>query len=92
MIDITYQRMMPNEWGHYSIAPMQVELGVWQGAYQNQPEQPWLRWWDLQGNLLLTGQEAAQQEREKRLRLTQKLRSLSPEQLAALDIKLEDII
>ena len=73
LIDTTYQRMTPNERGHYSIAPMQVELGVWQGVYQNQPEQPWLRWWDLQGNLLLTGQEAAQQEREKRLRLTQKL-------------------
>ncbi len=65
LIDTTYQRMIPNERDHYSIAPMQVELGVWQGVYQNQPEQPWLRWWDLQGNLLLTGQEAAQQERPR---------------------------
>lgn len=53
-----YQRMTPNERGHYPIPPMEVELGVWEGAYQNQT-QPWLRWWDLQGNLLLTGTERA---------------------------------
>jgi Uma2 family endonuclease len=53
-----YQRMAPNERGHYPIPPMEVELGAWEGAYQNQT-QPWLRWWDLQGNLLLTGTERA---------------------------------
>ena len=91
LTDTTYQRMNPNERGHYKIAPMQVELGVWQGIYQNQPEQPWLRWWDGQGNLLLTGQEAAQQERQKRLLLTEKLRSLSSEQLAELGITPEEM-
>jgi len=35
-----------------------MEVGVWEGAYQNQ-SQLWLRWWDLQGNLLLTGGERA---------------------------------
>ncbi|MDX2242333.1 MAG: hypothetical protein NW224_16740 [Leptolyngbyaceae cyanobacterium bins.302] len=39
----------------YVIAPMQVELGIWRGVYQNHPEQSWLRWWDLADNLLLTG-------------------------------------
>jgi len=28
-------------------------------------ELPWLRWWDLQGNLLLTGDERAEQERQR---------------------------
>jgi hypothetical protein len=35
-------------------------LGLWQGSYLNNPEQLWLRWWDLDGNLLLVGQEEAQ--------------------------------
>lgn len=43
---------------------MGVELGLWQGVYQN-VELPWLRWWNLQGNLLLIGDERAEQERER---------------------------
>jgi hypothetical protein len=39
-------------------------LGVWQGSYQNQPGL-WLRWWDLQGDLLLIGTERAEQERQR---------------------------
>jgi hypothetical protein len=53
------------------IHPLGVELGIWQGEYQNM-ELPWLRWWDLQGNLLLTGEERAD-------RLTAQLRSLGVE-------------
>ena len=37
---------------------MGVELGLWQGSYQNQT-MLWLRWWDSEGNLLLTGTERA---------------------------------
>jgi len=84
---------------------MQVELGVWRGVVLNQPEQSWLRWWDEQGNLLLTGQEQAQQERlekqqalqeleqerQKRQQLAQQLQSLTPEQLQALGIDPEMI-
>jgi len=32
---------------------MGVELEIWHERYQN-IELPWLRWWDNQGNLLLT--------------------------------------
>lgn len=60
MVDFSYQKMQPNERGHYLIAPLGVELGLWQGSYLNNPEQLWLRWWDLDGNLLLVGQEEAQ--------------------------------
>ncbi|MBW4445563.1 MAG: Uma2 family endonuclease [Spirirestis rafaelensis WJT71-NPBG6] len=59
-----YQLLAANERGHYPIAPLRVELGIWQGEYQN-AELPWLRWWDLQGNLLLTGDERAEQERQR---------------------------
>ena len=41
---------------------------------------------DAQGNLLLTGEERAEVERQKRERIVEKLRFLSPEQLDALGI------
>ncbi|MEH2205047.1 MAG: Uma2 family endonuclease [Nostoc sp.] len=92
LVDNTYQLMQPNEREHYPIAPMGVELGIWQGFYQN-AELPWLRWWDAQGNLLLTGEERAviereraEVERQKRERIVEKLRSLSADQLNALGI------
>jgi Uma2 family endonuclease len=56
-----YQPMVTNDRGHYPIPPLQAELGVWQGCYQNEPDpHPWLRWWDLDGNLLLIGSERAE--------------------------------
>ncbi|MBD0389738.1 MAG: Uma2 family endonuclease [Nostoc sp. C3-bin3] len=87
-----YQLLEANERGHYPVAPLGVELGIWQGVYQN-AELPWLRWWDLQGNLLLDGEERAEQEsqraelesqraeleRQRADRLTAQLRSLGIE-------------
>ena len=64
---------------------MGVELGIWQGEYQN-VELPWLPWWDLDGNLLLSREEPAEreyqraeQERQKKDRLIAQLRSLGIE-------------
>ncbi|MEG4961100.1 MULTISPECIES: Uma2 family endonuclease [unclassified Microcoleus] len=62
LIDFVYRRMEQNERGHYPIPVLDVELGLWQGSYQNQ-ELLWLRWWDSQGNLLLTGSEQVEIER-----------------------------
>jgi len=52
---------------------------VWEEAYQNQI-QLWLRWWDLQGNLLLTGgeraivvEQRAESAEEKAARLAERL-------------------
>lgn len=64
LIEGHYEPMQPNERGHYLIAPMGVELGIWQGRYLN-ADLPWLRWWDTPGNLLLTGAELAQQAEAK---------------------------
>jgi Uma2 family endonuclease len=89
-VDAGYEKMTPNERSHYPITPMGVELGLWEGTYQNQT-MLWLRWWDLNGNLLLTGQESAEIERHKRLKLVEKLRSLSPDQLQALGISTDEL-
>ena len=62
--NFSYQKIEPNERGHYSIEPLGVELGLWHGTYQNQT-QLWLRWWDSDGNLLLIGEERAELERQR---------------------------
>ncbi len=63
-LDGRYHRLEPNERGHYAIAPLGIELGLWEGSYQNQSQQ-WLRWWDNEGHLLLTGSELAKLERQR---------------------------
>jgi Uma2 family endonuclease len=70
-----YQKCEPNERGHYMISALGVELGIWQGMYMNQTL-PWLRWWDGAGNLLLTGEERAEREKERGDRLAAKLREM----------------
>lgn len=70
-----YQLLSPNQRGHYPIEPMAVELGIWQGEQYNQAL-PWLRWWDLEGNLLPTGDERAEREQQRADRLAAKLRAL----------------
>ncbi|WP_373537147.1 Uma2 family endonuclease [Microcoleus sp.] len=62
LIDGYYQLLELNERGHFPVAPLGVELGLWQGNYQNQT-MLWLRWWDEEGNLLLIGDERAELER-----------------------------
>ncbi len=59
-----YQLLAANERGHYPIAVLGIELGIWQGKYQNL-ELPWLRFWDLQGNLLLNSEERAELEYQR---------------------------
>lgn len=65
LVNGRYQLMPANERGRYPIEPLGVELGIWQGVYQNQ-EWPWLRWWDIGGNLLLTAEERLEQERQEK--------------------------
>ncbi len=65
--DDRYVKLSPNFQGRYPIHLMGVELGIWSGRYQTM-QLPWLRWWDEQGNLLLTGSERAEiEQREKQL-------------------------
>lgn len=77
-----YELLPANERGHFPLEAMGVELGIWQGRYQNL-ELPWLRWWDNQGNLLLTGWEQTQLAEARAERLAAKLRELgvNPDEL-----------
>ena len=58
-----YRRTGPNANGRYLLPPLGVEIGVWNGHFAAMTL-PWLRWWDAQGNMLLTGHEIAELERE----------------------------
>jgi Uma2 family endonuclease len=57
LVDGRYEKLPPNERGHFPIDAMGVELGIMFGT-ETTPV-PWLRWWDADGNLLLTGDERA---------------------------------
>lgn len=74
LVEGTYQRVIPTEWGHYPIKPLGVALGIWHGVYQN-TELPWLRWWDMHGNLLPTSEERAEHEHQRAERLAARLRA-----------------
>ncbi|MGK7931900.1 MAG: Uma2 family endonuclease [Microcystaceae cyanobacterium] len=78
LINGRYQNMTPNKRGHYPIELLNLELGIWQGEYQNQSF-PWLRWWDSDGNLLLTPQEQMEREKQRANRLEEQLRALGIE-------------
>ncbi len=73
-----YVLLEPDERGRFRINLLDVNLGIWQGTFCGY-EAPWLRWWDAQGNLLLTGAERA----ERADRYAAKLRELGvdPESL-----------
>ncbi|MFB2978980.1 Uma2 family endonuclease [Microseira sp. BLCC-F43] len=89
LIEANYQKMTPNERGHYPITPLEVELGVWQGTYQNQTRL-WLRWWDMQGNLLLIGDERAAAAEQKAIAAEQK--AIAAEEQAAQERQLREAL
>lgn len=78
-----YQALHPNAAGRFEIKTLGVELGIWQGNYQGM-DLPWLRWWDTQGALLLTGEERAAQEQQQKETLAAKLRELGVDPEALL--------
>lgn len=73
------------------IGELKLGLGVWLGEFEGITRQ-WLRWYDSEGNWMPTDTEVAvDEERQKRLKLTEKLRSLTPEQLEALGIDPQEL-
>lgn len=84
LVDGQYMSMPANERGHYPIPPLDIELGIWPGRYQEM-ELPWLRWWDAQGTLLLLGAERAEQEHQRAEQERQRAERLAT-QLRALGV------
>ncbi|MEM7539018.1 MAG: Uma2 family endonuclease [Chloroflexota bacterium] len=64
LVNGQYQSIPANSRDHYLVPPMDIELGIWHGKYGNQTA-GWLRVWDSQGNLLLSGEERAEQESQR---------------------------
>ncbi|MEA5551877.1 Uma2 family endonuclease [Anabaena cylindrica UHCC 0172] len=89
LIEDHYELLPANERGHFPIHSLGVELGIWQGKYQNL-ELPWLRWWDDQGNLLFTGHENVELEKQKREQ-TELLLSQERQRTEALTQKLREL-
>jgi hypothetical protein len=89
LVEDRFELVPQNERGHYPIAQIGLELGIWQGVYPG-VELPWLRWWDASGNLLLAAEERAEQaelaaEREGQRRIEAELR------LQALEARLRQL-
>jgi Uma2 family endonuclease len=63
--DGKYRLLAPNGAGRYAVAPLGVELGIWEGEYRGM-NLPWLRVWDAAtGELMPTFEERAAQERQR---------------------------
>jgi Uma2 family endonuclease len=60
LVDGKYEKMPANERGHFPISPMGVELGI-----QQDTEIPWLRWWTGDCEMLLTGNERADEQQRR---------------------------
>ncbi|MCS6851509.1 MAG: Uma2 family endonuclease [Gemmataceae bacterium] len=75
LVDGRYVPLELNHRGHYELPAMEVEVGLWRGSYLG-IDTLWLRFWDREGNLLLSAEERAEQERQRAERLAERLRAL----------------
>jgi hypothetical protein len=89
LVEDHYQLMSANDRNRYFIPPLSVELGIWQGRY-DEMDLPWLRWWNTEGNLLLTGEERAESERQRAEQVQQKSDRLA-ERLRQMGINPDDL-
>lgn len=57
---VSHYQAMPEFW----LADVELGLTLWEGTFEGKQDR-WLRWCDAQGNVILTGAELAQQERQR---------------------------
>jgi Uma2 family endonuclease len=60
----SYRLIVPNAGGRLRSERLGVELGLWQGVYQEQAD-TWIRLFHPDGRLVLTGNERAETERQR---------------------------
>jgi hypothetical protein len=75
LLDGRYRPMQPNARGRFEVESVGIEIGLWPGRFAGL-ELPWLRFWDLEGRLLLTGHERAEVERQEKERERQEKQEL----------------
>ena len=85
-----FKAMEPNERKHFAIPDLDIEFGVWSGRYHN-VKAPWLRIWDSNGSLLLTGNERAQRETERAELATEQAEKLAAK-LRELGVNPDEIV
>ncbi len=89
LVNGTYELMIPNERGHYEIPEMKVEVGIWEGTYQDLTL-PWMRWWDKDGKLIPTNEEAKEMERQRAEQERQRA-ELAEQEVTRLKAKLREL-
>jgi len=67
-----YEVQVPDAQGRYYIPDLNLSLGVWLGK-RLEIQTHWLRWWDVQGNLLLWASERIEQEMQRAAKAEQEL-------------------
>ncbi|PSF38725.1 hypothetical protein C7H19_04265 [Aphanothece hegewaldii CCALA 016] len=79
-----YQEIIPNERGWLWCSRLELWLGIWSGAV-SRDQAAWLRFYDLQGNLIPLPEELAVRERQRAEEATQRAENerLRAERLAA---------
>ncbi|MEM7538490.1 MAG: Uma2 family endonuclease [Chloroflexota bacterium] len=65
LVNGQFRQVSANTRGHYPVAALDIELGIWHGTYGHITTD-WLRVWDSNGTLLLSGEERAEVERHTR--------------------------
>ena len=73
-------RRLPDAW----MESVGLGLTVWQGEFETKQYHRWLRWRDREGNLLLTGDEQAEQERQRAEQERQRADRLEQQQQQAV--------
>ncbi|MDR3637114.1 MAG: Uma2 family endonuclease [Isosphaeraceae bacterium] len=63
LVDGRYERIEPDDRGHFPIETLGISLGVWHGHVLNE-EAPWMRWFDANGAVLPTSEELLETERQ----------------------------
>ncbi len=90
--DGQYQALEPNEQGRLWSKELELWLGTWEGEYLRTTA-TWLRFYTAEGELVLTGEEAARAEAEAERRRAEQVEERArrlAEQLRALGVELEN--